>query len=388
MMQVINDLAYTRLSGTENDEVKCKAYLLDKFKAFGVEPVTEPVPWSTFSTNVLIKLVVTVIFCGLVAGLVFEWLGWALVNLFFIIGIIGSLLFAIGAQQSKIDSFATMGKQQQTYNIYSQVPSKDEGEKPSRNIIFMAHHDTKTQKVTTIVRTVSYVLALFASLVMGLVFIISSIAKIAGAPSASVSWVWPMLIVIFIANMPFLVILIVNKSIEGTSLGSLDNATGMAIVLKLLEHYVEKPIANCNIWFLITGAEEWGMDGAIAFRKSKQLDPAKTFVFNFDMVAQGLNYVAKFGLPKGKPYNKRLNDLFTSAARDLGIQVDGFWIPLLGTTDGYIFKVHGYETIDIITMKTAKYTHSKKDTPAVCDAKTMQGAVEVTVKTVEKLVSE
>jgi hypothetical protein len=64
MMQLISDLAYTRFSGTPNDEVKCKDYLTDKFNELGIKPSFEPVPWTSFPTNVLIKLVVTVIFCA------------------------------------------------------------------------------------------------------------------------------------------------------------------------------------------------------------------------------------------------------------------------------------------------------------------------------------
>jgi putative aminopeptidase FrvX len=235
---------------------------------------------------------------------------------------------------------------------------------------------------------VSYVLGLFISLAMGFTFIVSSILKIAGVPpSDGLKWA---LVVLMCCNLPFLGVLMVNKTIEGKSLGSLDNATGMAIVLKLLEHYGKAPVPDANMWFLITGAEEWGMCGAIEFwrkhaTEGKELDPASTFVFNYDMVAQGLSHIAKFGLPKGKPYNKRLNALFTGVAKGMGIHMGGLWLPMLGTTDGWIFRVHGAEIIDVINEKTARYTHSGKDTPAICDEKSLQDAVRVTIETVKKL---
>ncbi|MBN2152264.1 MAG: M28 family peptidase [Candidatus Lokiarchaeota archaeon] len=386
MMQLVHDLAFTRLSGTPNDEVKCKEYLVGKFKSLGQEPVIEPVPWSSFSTNVLIKLVVLIIFIGLVIGLLLEWFHQAWANLIFIVVLLAAVVFAVSSQQSKTDSFATMGKVRQTYNIFAKLPATAGG--ATRDILFVAHHDSKSQVVVTLVRTVSYVLGFLISLAMGFTIIISSIVKIAGGPlSHDVFWA---LVVLMCCNLPFLGVLLVNKTIEGKSLGSLDNATGMAIVLKLLEHFGKAPVPDASLWFLITGAEEWGMSGAIEFwrkhaTEGKELDPARTYVFNYDMVAQGLSHIAKFGLPTGKPYNKRLNALFTGVAKEMGIHMGGLWLPMLGTTDGWIFRVHGAETIDVINERTAKYTHSGRDVPAICDEKTLQDAVRVTVEVVKRL---
>ena len=65
MMAIINDISYPRLAGTENDEVKCKAYLENKFKELNVDTMIDKVEWSEFSTNVLLRLIVSVIFVGL-----------------------------------------------------------------------------------------------------------------------------------------------------------------------------------------------------------------------------------------------------------------------------------------------------------------------------------
>ncbi len=383
MMQLIRDLAYTRFSGTPNDEIKCKDYLADKFKALGVEPSFEPVPWSSFPTNVLIKLVVTVIFCGMTLGWLLEWFDLALINLIFIATLLAVVVLSVGAQQTKIDSFATMGKLHTTYNIFAKLPAQQS----TKDILFVAHHDTKSQKIVTFVRVASYLFGLLISLAMGLIFIISAIVKLAGVPPSSELKV--VLLCLWFADLPFLVVLLINKTIEGKSIGSFDNATGMAIVLKLLEHYKANPDPKANLWFLITGAEEWGMNGAVEFWKrhgsGKVLVPDRTFVFNYDSVAQGINFIGTFGLPKGKPYNKRLNDLFEKSASELGVPASGWWLPMLGTTDGWIFRVHGCEIIDIITRKMSKLAHSEKDNPTACDAETLADAVKLTIATVKKL---
>jgi hypothetical protein len=387
MMQVINDLAYPRLAGTENNEVKCKKYLVDKFKEIGFDPVEEAVPFSGFATKVLLRIVVAIIYGGLVLGLVLEYNNQALLNLIFIAALLTVALIAVSMQQSKTDSFITMGKVQQTFNLHVKIATKNQDPSATvKDILFVGHHDTKSQKVVTMVRMYSYVFGLVISLIMGFIFIISSIIKLFGVSSP----LFPVLLVLIFAVSPFLCILLYNTTIEGKSLGALDNSTAIAIVFKLLEHYKANPDANFNLWFLLTGAEEFGMGGAIEYlrlhaKEKKELNPVETCVFNFDMVAGGVNYIEKFGLPKGKPYNLKINGLLEESAKELNIPISGFWLPMMGTTDGWIFKTYGCDTADIITRAMAKYTHSAKDTPEVCDLKTLEEAVKVTIKTVEKL---
>ena len=387
MMQVINDLAYPRLAGTENDEVKCKKYLVEHFKAIGFDPVEEPVPFSGFATNVLLRIVVAIIYGGLVLGLVLDWYGQALAALIFIIVLIAAALFAVGMQQSKTDVFITMGNVQETFNLHVKLPAKYQDESaPVKDILFVGHHDTKSQKVVTMVRMYSYVLGLFISLIMGVMIIISSLITLFGGTSP----LFPVLVILLVADSPFMIILLYNKTIEGKSVGALDNSTAIAIVFKLLEHYKANPVERINLWFLLTGAEEFGMGGAIEFlrlhgKEKGELSPETTLVFNFDMVAGGLKYIEKFGLPKGKPYNEKLNGVLEAAAKELNIPISGFWLPMMGTTDGWIFKTYGCDTADIISRDMAKYTHSAKDTPDVCDLQTLEEAVKVTIKSVEKV---
>ncbi|MFX0103406.1 MAG: hypothetical protein ACFFCS_27845, partial [Candidatus Hodarchaeota archaeon] len=184
MMQIINDLAYPRLAGTENNEVKCKKYLVDKFKSLGYEPIEEPVPFSGFATKVLLRVVVAIIYGGLVLGLVFEYYDQALANLLFIVALIAAALFAVSMQQRKTDSFVAMGNAKETFNLHVKLATKDQDPSATvKDILFVGHHDTKSQKVVTMVRMYSYVLGLVISLIMGLILIISSIIKLFSAPS-------------------------------------------------------------------------------------------------------------------------------------------------------------------------------------------------------------
>jgi hypothetical protein len=291
--------------------------------------------------------------------------------------------------------FSKMGKQQETFNILTTINPKNKSSSNDgiKNIVFVAHHDTKSQKVTTLIRTISYVLGFMIGLVLGLLIIISSILKLAGFSPVELVGLKGTIIVLFCVVSIFLAILMYNKTIEGKSVGSLDNATAMAIVFKLLEYYKNNPIDSVKLWFLITGAEEFGMVGAIHFwqkyaREKGDLNSNDTVVFNYDLVAQGLHIVEYHGLPKRKPYNKYMNEIFKKSAKELNIPVSGFWLPMLGTTDGWIFRTNKVETIDVINEGMSKYAHSGKDNPSVCDLKTLKDAVAVTKLSVEKLVSK
>ncbi|MHA1892818.1 MAG: M28 family peptidase [Promethearchaeota archaeon] len=396
MMQIINDLAYPRLSGTENDEVRCKNYLIDKFHSLGQEPVIEKVPWSEFSTNILLRIIVGVILAGLIISLSFEFQGMALINLVFILALVSMVFSAIHFQQSNIDRFATLGHVKETFNIYSKIPSESTGnEGKIKNIMFVAHHDTKSQKVVTMVRTTSYVVGLLLSMAIALLLIISSVMHLAGIAGSAVNSLRIIAFVLLLVDLVPMGILIHNKTIEGKSLGSLDNATGMSIVLKLLEYYnnnAPEVRSKANLWFVITGAEEWGMCGAVEFwRKhhveTKELEPDSTFVLNFDMVAGELSYIDRFGFGK-EDYNKVLNKLLRDSAEELKIECSGFWLPMLGTTDGWVFRVHGCDTADIVTKSKANITHSAADTPEACDLETLNDAVKVSINLVKKLVEK
>ncbi|MBD3185736.1 M28 family peptidase [Candidatus Bathyarchaeota archaeon] len=390
MMQVITDLSYPRYSGTKANEEKCKEYLIEQYKRFGLEPVVEMAQWNTFSTNVLLRVIVGIIFSGIVTGVVLHLLDLVWVTIIFISALIASLIIAVNTQQNKIDAFATMGNVQETYNMHALLPStKKVQDAKVRDVLFVAHHDTKSQKVTTLVRTSSYVLGFLLSIILGLLMIITSILKLLEVAPNFTSGMDIVLIVLLAIDVVPLSILLYNKSIKGESLGSLDNATAIAILLKLMEHYAQEPERGVNLWFVITGAEEHGMCGAIAFWKRhhdelQELDPNTTAVFNYDMVAGGVTFIEHFGFPKA-PYNSYLNSMIKDSAKANDIQVHGFWLPMLGTTDGWIFRLNGCDTADIVTKSMARYTHSKLDTPELCDRETLDQAVTITIDVVGKL---
>ncbi|WP_118857053.1 M20/M25/M40 family metallo-hydrolase [Sphingomonas mesophila] len=102
--------------------------------------------------------------------------------------------------------------------------------------------------------------------------------------------------------------------------GAVDNASGTAAVLALVER-VRALKLDRDVWFVFTGAEEWGLLGAKAFAAAPPLPLASIVAgFNLDTIA-----VAPKGMPVAivAPPNSPLEPLVRSATRALGRKWDG-----------------------------------------------------------------
>ena len=87
-------------------------------------------------------------------------------------------------------------------------------------------------------------------------------------------------------------LLIWLNTTNNKSKGAIDNASGISCVLELL-HYYSNPknrLKNYDMWFVFTGAEESGTMGVRNFYKyMRDLDREKTFISNFDSIANRVN---------------------------------------------------------------------------------------------------
>ena len=91
----------------------------------------------------------------------------------------------------------------------------------------------------------------------------------------------------------------------------------MAVALSLAERLREEPAGNLDVWVVLTGGEECGMEGMRSFLRShrKELDPASTFVLTLDSVGAGdVRWVTSEGLAVAFPMDRRLLELCTAIA--------------------------------------------------------------------------
>jgi acetylornithine deacetylase/succinyl-diaminopimelate desuccinylase-like protein len=94
--------------------------------------------------------------------------------------------------------------------------------------------------------------------------------------------------------------------------GANDNASGVAVALSLAQALTDDPTRNLEIWVVLTGGEECGMEGMRSFLRTHrdELDPATTYFLVIDQVGRGeLRYTASEGLAVSYDLDRRLLEL-------------------------------------------------------------------------------
>jgi Zn-dependent M28 family amino/carboxypeptidase len=99
--------------------------------------------------------------------------------------------------------------------------------------------------------------------------------------------------------------------------GANDNASGVAAVLSLAEKLGDEPPRNLDVWVVLTGAQECGLEGMRAFTRTHkdELDPYKTIVLAIDSVGKGdVRWVTSEGLTISYEMDVRVTQLCEAIA--------------------------------------------------------------------------
>lgn len=99
--------------------------------------------------------------------------------------------------------------------------------------------------------------------------------------------------------------------------GANDNASGVAVALSAAERLEADGLSDLDVWVVLTGAEESGMEGMRAFARAHRddLEPTSTFVVAIDSVGSGdLCYVASEGMTISFDMDRRLLQLCDAIA--------------------------------------------------------------------------
>jgi hypothetical protein len=105
--------------------------------------------------------------------------------------------------------------------------------------------------------------------------------------------------------------LLADVALSGVVPGAIDNASGVATVLRLAERYGED-LDHFDVWVLFPGAEDGLLLGMREWlrRHRKELDRARTIFLNVDMVGTGtVRYATREGFVVGYSYHPSLVQL-------------------------------------------------------------------------------
>ena len=124
--------------------------------------------------------------------------------------------------------------------------------------------------------------------------------------------------VIYCIIIFFYLAFLLSIKIENQSKGSIDNASGIAILIELSKIFFYKPLNNLDLIFLWTGAEEDGLWGSKHYCSKnfwwldKKYNLDKSYIINIDMVGSYIGLIDKNKFFKKSIHKESLNNLIAN----------------------------------------------------------------------------
>ncbi len=158
--------------------------------------------------------------------------------------------------------------------------------------------------------------------------------------------------------------------------GANDNASGLAVLAALAEHFAHHPLRNAEACFLVTGARETQSGGMDAFLTTfgRTLPAENTFVVNLDDVGAGqLHYAVGERTPAPVLYHPLLPGMAAAVARREPYR-DVEPVILLGIGDGGMATRHGYAAVTLKALtrgRPATPVHTARDRMRLMSRRTL-----------------
>lgn len=365
-------MAYPRLMGTPGEK-QVIAQVKAEFQKRGFGPtdiISHKIRPTTWMAGIFLQTL-TGIVAAIIFGILFTWIYAKPIFIWYwLAAFIGAVVFFATRTDSTKWTVGTVNSE----NVFAKIPPKQE---KRGTILFASHLDTKSQAFPSFVRAAFYVFGILLGVPFLLVTAINLIMVTGGQPDNVVLFLlaqilgWP-------AGACFFCLLF--NYVGNKSVGAADNASGTAIVLELARYFKNiGGLDHYETFFASFTAEEVGVVGSAFWAKEygAHLDPATSFMFNFDMVGKpGIQYMGYIGFTK-KPTNRKLNPLVVKIARELHVPITSFWMPIGAMTDRFPFAKRGWEGIDFISRAIALQAHTTRDTMVNIDGDLMAQTCEI-----------
>lgn len=202
----------------------------------------------------------------------------------------------------------------------SNLAARRSASKPRRTLIFVAHHDSKSQSLTMLVRGLLTIVAVGCALGLAGV-LIAALAR--GGASTSVAA--PVL-----GTVGALAMLVLSTIRSGNrSPGGVDNAGSVGILLELARRLPGAIDPDVELIFLSPGAEEDHMVGAMRWldAHADSLGGRPVWAINFDGagIPGRVVLLERYGF--GRLFSPELSRVARAAAAALGLVVRGVYMP-------------------------------------------------------------
>ncbi len=357
----LDTIAFPRLSGTEF-ELEAFNIVKQEIENLNLEFEVQNFAFSSFYSRIYPKI------AFLSASLILLILYLNIyMNLFlvFIVILLGLLITSIILTR-KPENIQFI-KQLNSQNLLVKIkPTSNEIKNNGRIIMFISHLDSKGQrfKINTRIRIIK--LWISSSIILAFFIILNNAILTGFELILFIIGMFPL-----IANMLVAFLLLLNTT-DNSSVGAVDNASGIACNLELAHYYSlpENRLKNYNLWFLFTGAEECGTMGIKHFYNNmKNLNPDKSIMFNFESIAK---HVYLFPGGKESDNAKDIDSLLLNNNRNLTIR---HYITnrVFGThSDGGFLGDKGLCGFGIGEVEAYDYMHTPQDTLDKIDTKILE----------------
>ena len=375
----IKSLAFNR-NATSTGETEALNYIENALMNENIKPIVEHFNW-TGPMRVLMRLSYIITLTYLI-----------LFRLFLVV--ISYFILKNFFEKTRSISFIN---KEESKNIFTKISAKDQA--PDRPlVIFSAHYDSISVRIPYKFQVIIFSIYRLIIVFYILIAVIFSITFILEYFEFDLLSEFFVLLVTFTSiigiftSIPILYLVFVASP----SSGSIDNASGVSILIELAKLFKKNPLNNMDVLFIWTGAEEWGMKGSKKFCAThfkglkNNYDLDRSYNINIDMVGSYIGLLNKIGIAKRK-INYNLNDILEATANQLKIPLISFNKIIKPKSDYKIFKRYGrrakknFQVSCFHSDKDSKFIHSLEDTPDKCSIENLNGCLNICYQAIRSI---
>ena len=353
----LESVSFPRLSGTEGEK-KAFNLLKNKIEELNFEPSVQDFKFTSFYPRVYQKVMLISGFWALfILYLNLEFI-FTLLNII-IVALIVIPLIIMTRKPEKIK----IGKIKTSQNLYLRLPANSSPSKKRTrkkqlsnydgNLLFMCHIDGKTQKFPILFRIYFFKVYMISFGICMIIIVLKNLIFTQIYLILFILGVFPLTL-----NICATIIICLNTT-SNKSPGAIDNGSGIACVLELLNYYSDINLRprNFNLLFIFTGCEETGMQGIRhLYNKIDHLDRRKSYMVSFDCIATEIDVITG---ERGAFFFKNTHDFTANLHMPKRIR--------FFRSDAYYLADRGFGGFGVLDIASQKYAHSIHDTPEKVD---------------------
>ncbi len=284
----------------------------------------------------------------------------------------------------------TLIKKESSKNIFSKIPAKETAQ--DRPIVILsAHYDSISANIPYRIQMIIFFMYRLIIVFYSIIIVVLSIwlsldlLDLYSLPQNIVVLIALLSLSGIIISIPILYLVFNEKP----SANSIDNASGVAILIELAKLFKKDPLKRMDLLFIWPGAEEWGLKGSKKFCEdyfkdlNQKYELNHSININIDMVGTYIGLLNKVGLVRRHKLNNRLNNIFQTTANELKIPITIYNKIFEPKSDHKAFRKCAkrvkkkLQIVYFHSDKDTKYIHSLRDTPDKCSVENLNGCLKI-----------